>query len=176
MNAWLFYDGWCPLCRFSVARLKSLDWLHRVRYLDFRAETDLARELPTTTERLAEEMHLWLPRTRKLYHGFGAFRWMAWRLPLLWPIAPFLYIPGVPWLGQTIYLWVARNRYSLVPCRDGVCTIQRPGKSPREGTMHAGSGTGHGTDGGTGAAGADAGTVSDDPSVGSATGGRRQPG
>ncbi|HEX3315799.1 MAG TPA: DUF393 domain-containing protein [Gemmataceae bacterium] len=144
-NAWLFYDGWCPLCRFSVARLTSLDWFRRVRFLDFRAETALARELPTTTARLAEEMHLWLPASRTLYHGFGAFRWMAWRLPLLWPIAPLLYIPGVPWLGQKVYLWIARNRYNLVPCRDGACGIQRTGQSSPEGIPHAGDGNGNQT-------------------------------
>jgi hypothetical protein len=26
-------------------------------------------------------------------------------------------------LGQRLYLWVARHRFHLVPCHDGVCTI-----------------------------------------------------
>ena len=34
-----------------------------------------------------------------------------------------LYIPGVPGLGQRLYLWVARNRFRLVPCHGGVCTL-----------------------------------------------------
>ena len=63
-------------------------------------------------------MHLLTPDGKRLYHGFGAFRWMAWRLPLCWPIAPLLYVPGVPWLGQRIYLWIARNRFHLVPCHE----------------------------------------------------------
>jgi hypothetical protein len=50
---------------------------------------------------------------------------MAWRLPLLWILAPFLYVPGVPTLGQAAYLWVARNRFRLVPCHGGVCTLKR---------------------------------------------------
>ena len=53
-----------------------------------------------------EEMHLITPGAGRIYHGFGAFRWMAWRLPLLWPLAPFLYVPGVPTLGQKVYLWI----------------------------------------------------------------------
>jgi predicted DCC family thiol-disulfide oxidoreductase YuxK len=48
---------------------------------------------------------------------------MAWRLPLLWAVAPLLYLPGVPWLGQKVYLWVARNRFNLVPCHDGGCAV-----------------------------------------------------
>jgi hypothetical protein len=29
----------------------------------------------------------------------------------------------MPGLGQRVYLWVARNRFHLVPCHDGVCSI-----------------------------------------------------
>jgi predicted DCC family thiol-disulfide oxidoreductase YuxK len=123
-KAVVLYDGQCPLCLKSVGHLKRLDWRQRLVYQNCR-ETD---QLPSTPEplnpaRLLEEMHLVTPDRRRVYHGFGAFRWMAWRLPLLWPLAPFLYVPGVPWIGQKIYLWIARHRYHLVPCHDGVCTL-----------------------------------------------------
>jgi hypothetical protein len=66
-------------------------------------------------------MHVVTPDHRHVYHGFAALRWLAWRLPLLWPVLPLLYLPGVPALGQRLYLWVARNRFRLVPCHGGVC-------------------------------------------------------
>jgi hypothetical protein len=56
-----------------------------------------------------------------VYVGFEAFRWMAWRLPLLMLIAPWLYLPGVPAMGAKIYRWIARNRFRLVPCNSGKC-------------------------------------------------------
>ncbi len=122
--AQLLYDGQCPFCLKSVAVLKRLDWLGRLRYLDTRNPANLpAREPPLDSDRLLEEMHLLTPDGKRVYHGFTAFRWLAWRLPLLWPIAPFLYIPGIPTLGQKAYLWVARNRYSLVPCQGGMCML-----------------------------------------------------
>jgi predicted DCC family thiol-disulfide oxidoreductase YuxK len=125
-EARVLYDGRCPLCKKSVAILKRLDWLHRLRFIDARDVANLpAYEPPLNPDRLLEEMHLLTPDGRNVYHGFGAFRWLAWRLPLLWPVAPFLYIPGVPVLGQKVYLWVARNRFSLVPCHGGVCTLPR---------------------------------------------------
>jgi hypothetical protein len=74
-----------------------------------------------------EEMHVLPPDRSQIYAGFKAFRWMAWRLPPLWLFAPFLYVPGIPALGQWAYLWIARHRYQIVPCRDGVCQIPRPG-------------------------------------------------
>ena len=53
---------------------------------------------------------------------------MAWRLPATALIAPFLYIPGVPWLGNKAYLWIAKNRFKLIPCKDGNCAVT-PAKS-----------------------------------------------
>lgn len=123
----LLYDGLCPLCRKSVAILRRLDWFRRIDYQDARHVDRLPRtEPPLDPQRLLEEMHLVAGAGRAVYHGFGAFRWLAWRLPLLWLAAPLLYVPGVPWLGQRVYLWVARHRFKLVPCRDGICHLPPP--------------------------------------------------
>jgi predicted DCC family thiol-disulfide oxidoreductase YuxK len=127
-QAQVLYDGQCPLCLKSVATLRRLDWLGRLRYVNVRDEANVPKREPSLDpNRLLEEMHLIPPDGQKVYHGFGAFRWMAWRLPLLWPVAPFLYLPGMARLGQWVYLWIARNRFRLVPCHGGVCALP-PGK------------------------------------------------
>lgn len=132
MQALLLYDGQCPLCRRSVAILTKLDWLRRLDCRDARDEANIPPfEPPLNPVRLLEEMHLVTPDGRRVYHGFGAFRWMAWRLPLLWLMAPLLYLPGVPRLGQRVYLLVARNRFQLVPCDTGVCEL------PTRGAAHS---------------------------------------
>lgn len=123
-HAVVLYDGECPLCLASMGIVKRLDWLRVLRFQNCR-ETD---QLPPTPEpldpqRLIEEMHVVTPRRDAVYRGFAAFRWMAWRLPLLTVFAPLLYLPGVPALGRRVYLWVARNRFRLVPCHNGVCTV-----------------------------------------------------
>jgi hypothetical protein len=79
---------------------------------------------PLDPARLLQEMHLIVPGGGQVHHGFHAFRWMAWRLPVLWLLLPLLYLPGAPALGQRLYLWVARNRFRLVPCHGGVCTLR----------------------------------------------------
>jgi predicted DCC family thiol-disulfide oxidoreductase YuxK len=117
------------MCRKSVAILKRLDWLKRLSYQDARN----LEHLPESTvaldpDRLLEEMHVVTPNRRKAHAGFRAFRWIAGRLPLLWMLWPFLFIPGVPWLGQKLYRWIARHRYHLVPCRDGACALPAPKK------------------------------------------------
>jgi predicted DCC family thiol-disulfide oxidoreductase YuxK len=125
-KAVVLYDGGCPLCQRGVRLLKRLDWLHRFHGQDCRDTANLPRcDEPLNPVRLLEEMHLVTPDRKRAYSGFRAFRWMAWRMPLTWGIAPLLYLPGVPWLGRKAYLWVARNRYDLVPCRDGACEVPR---------------------------------------------------
>ncbi len=123
-KALILYDGACPLCRKSVRLLRGLDWLHALAFADVR-DPDQVPQLPSPIprKRLLEEMYLLTPSRDRIHHGFAAFRWIAWRLPLLWAVAPLLYLPGMPKLGQRLYLWVARNRFRLVPCHDGACTL-----------------------------------------------------
>ena len=123
-KAVVLFDGDCAFCQRSVRILKSLDWFRRLAMHNAREESNwpTAAE-PLSMPKMLEEMHLVTPDRRHTYAGFRAFRWMAWRLPLTWPLAPFLYLPGVPWLGDRVYRWIAKNRYSLVPCHDGVCQI-----------------------------------------------------
>jgi len=135
-RAILLYDGDCALCRRGVAQLRRLDWFGVLRYENAREREKMpVTEPPLNPDRLLEEMHLVPAHGGRIYHGFGAFRWLAWRLPALWPIAPFLYLPGIPTLGQRLYLWVARNRFRLVPCHGGICTLpgtgQRDASTPR---------------------------------------------
>ncbi|MGL6094369.1 MAG: thiol-disulfide oxidoreductase DCC family protein [Fimbriiglobus sp.] len=123
-RAVVLYDGQCPLCQRSVAILKKLDWLGRLAFQNGRDTEHLPPSaVPLVPQRLIEEMHLVTPDRQRVVAGFGAFRWMAWRLPLTLPLAPLAYLPGVPWFGNRIYRWVAKNRLNLVPCHDGGCRV-----------------------------------------------------
>jgi len=124
-TAILLYDGDCAMCRASVRLLQRLDWLGVLSYQSIRDSTPLPETaVPLIKERLLEEMHLVTPDRTGVFHGFRAFRWIAWRIPLFVAIAPLLYIPGVPAIGQRLYLWIAKNRFKLVPCRHGACSIR----------------------------------------------------
>src|SRR5579871_6918391 len=111
-HALMLYDGHCALCRKSVALLRGLDWFNVLGYVDVRDADELGRlHVQVPTGRLLEEMHLIPPDGGTIRHGFGAFRWLAWRLPLLWFLLPVLYLPGAGTVGQRTYLWVARHRF-----------------------------------------------------------------
>ena len=74
-----------PLCQQSVRWLKRLDWFARLEFADARHPEEIiaGREPPLEPGRLLEEMHLLTPDGGRVYHGFAAFRWIAWRLPPL---------------------------------------------------------------------------------------------
>jgi predicted DCC family thiol-disulfide oxidoreductase YuxK len=120
----VLYDGDCPLCRKTTAVLRRFDWLHRLLFHNCR---DAAGIPPNTADlnpdRMIAEMHVLTPDRKTALSGFRAARWIAGRVPVLWPLYPLLFLPGMARLGQRAYLWVARNRFQLVPCKDGVCTI-----------------------------------------------------
>jgi len=123
-RATVIFDGLCPLCQRSVRILRKLDWLGKLRYHDAHDIEHLPEcDEPLNPQRLLEEMHVVPAHGRYAYAGFRAFRFMAWRLPTMWLLAPLMYLPGVPWLGHRIYLWVAKNRLNLVPCHDGQCKV-----------------------------------------------------
>jgi predicted DCC family thiol-disulfide oxidoreductase YuxK len=108
----LIYDGACGLCRSTVAVLQRLDVAGRVEFLD--ALSDWPRIHGAFPSLLQEEclatMHV-VTADGGIEKGFDAYRALSWSLPLLWPVAPLLYVPGVPVLGRRIYASVAAQRH-----------------------------------------------------------------
>src|SRR5436190_531910 len=99
----VIYDGDCAFCRKSIAILRRLDWLHRLVFINARAPDEpLLHQPPVAGAPLLDQMHALTPAGR-LYGGYGAIRYISWLLPLLWPIAPVLYLPGVAQLGDRAY-------------------------------------------------------------------------
>ena len=122
--ALVLFDGECPLCRKTAGLLRRFDWLHLLRFHDCRDTAGIpANTAHLDPAHMIAEMHVLSPDRTQAHSGFRAVRWIAGRVPLMWPLYPLLFIPGIPRLGQKIYLWIARNRFHLLPCHDGICTI-----------------------------------------------------
>jgi predicted DCC family thiol-disulfide oxidoreductase YuxK len=123
-KARVLYDGHCAFCTKSVELLKKLDWLGKLEYVDVRDDSlPLLKEPMIAAAPLLEQMHVLPCNGEELYGGYDAIRFLAWRLPATWLAAPLLYLPGMTWLGQKLYLWIARNRFKIVPCEHGVCDL-----------------------------------------------------
>ena len=50
------------------------------------------------------------------YIGYYGYQVLALALPAFWPLSPLLFLPGVSWVGERVYGYIARNRLALVHC------------------------------------------------------------
>jgi predicted DCC family thiol-disulfide oxidoreductase YuxK len=120
----VLYDDACPMCTFQMKVLSWLDWFNVLALIplsDPRAK-ELAPRL--TREDLLEAIHCVTPEGA-IHRGARAIRFVGMRLPLLVPIALFLWIPGVIRIAEIVYQWVSRHRHLLsrvFGCKDA-CSI-----------------------------------------------------
>jgi hypothetical protein len=92
------------------------DVLLRVRWVAWQSLEAPPGEL--TVEDLQREAYI--QRDGRFEGGFYAFRRLTLLLPLLWPLAPLAWLPGMDRLGVPAYAWVARNRHRLP---GSVCSV-----------------------------------------------------
>jgi predicted DCC family thiol-disulfide oxidoreductase YuxK len=121
----ILYDSECPMCVFQMKTLSWLDWfgvLALVPLSDPHAQ-EIAPQL--TREDLLEAIHCVTPQGR-IYRGARAIRFVGMRLPMLIPVALFLWIPGVIQVAEMVYQWVSRNRHLLsrvFGCKDACALL-----------------------------------------------------
>jgi predicted DCC family thiol-disulfide oxidoreductase YuxK len=108
----ILFDDECPLCTFQMKVLTWLDWFNVLSLVPVSQArlADLAPGL--TRDELLEAIHCVAPNGR-IHRGARCLRFVGLRLPLLIPMALFLWIPGVIWVAEQVYQWVSRNRHLL---------------------------------------------------------------
>jgi predicted DCC family thiol-disulfide oxidoreductase YuxK len=107
----VIYDGRCGLCRPTIAILRRLDLLGRVRTLDLWTQWDVAQRLVPSLARAAALRDMHAIRDGRVTRGFDAYREIARSLPLGWLLLPFLYLPPVARLGRQWYRSAADGRH-----------------------------------------------------------------
>ena len=119
----LVYDGQCGFCLASVRRLLTVDLFGFIQPVDYQTQEDV-RQVHPSLDAATCHSQIHLIESGTLSGGFFAFRRLSLRLPLLWPLAPWLYLPGMSWVGVRAYRWVAKNRYlfhTSKVCADNAC-------------------------------------------------------
>ncbi|MEZ4669097.1 MAG: DUF393 domain-containing protein [Anaerolineae bacterium] len=123
------YDGYCVICNQTKRTVQALDWLHRVEFLNIHDWNTVNARYPALDyEAAMGQMHLVTP-DGQLIGGFPAVRRMMRELPLGYPIWLVLHLPGMNWLGNRVYRFIARHRYRInrffgMPvCEDGTCKV-----------------------------------------------------
>ena len=108
----VLYDDECPMCTFQMKVLTWLDWFHTSQLIPL-SNAEAQRIAPQLRrEELLEAIHC-ISHTGRIYRGARAIRFLGLRMPFLIPLALFLWIPGIIWIAEKIYMWISRNRHLL---------------------------------------------------------------
>jgi predicted DCC family thiol-disulfide oxidoreductase YuxK len=98
----VYFDEGCGPCTRLALMLDKLNWFGRVRYQP-------ACDHPTA--RGAQYGDILSTRADgRAYVGYDTYPQICWRTPLLWLVAPFLYLPPISWVGRRIYRRIADSR------------------------------------------------------------------
>jgi predicted DCC family thiol-disulfide oxidoreductase YuxK len=111
----MIYDGQCGFCVRSMAWFLAFDGMRQIRIRNFRTNPS-----PLVSDAQMEKaLYLVLPDGRTL-PGFDAYRYVVLRVPGLWWLVPFCYVPVLSRLiGRPLYSWIAANRNQLGSLRMG---------------------------------------------------------
>jgi predicted DCC family thiol-disulfide oxidoreductase YuxK len=125
----VIYDGYCVLCQQSRKIVQTLDWLKRVEFLDLHNWDEVSNRYPALDYETAMGQMQVVEPNGTMHSGFDGVRRLLRELPLTFPIWLLLQIPGMKWVGDRVYRFIARNRYRInkafgAPvCENGVCKL-----------------------------------------------------
>lgn len=91
----VFYDEDCSFCRRTIAAIRTVDLLGAINYVRAARDSELYVAIfpDGNPAALLEDMHS-ICGSRQ-FKGIETYRRMALRIPPLWPLLPFLYMPVV---------------------------------------------------------------------------------
>jgi predicted DCC family thiol-disulfide oxidoreductase YuxK len=108
----VLYDDQCPLCTFQMRLLSWMDWSNRLALVPLSSDTARNAAPSISQDELRSAIHCVTPEG-KIHRGARAIRFASLRLPLLVPVALFLWIPGVIQIAEVVYRVISENRYLL---------------------------------------------------------------
>ena len=119
----VLYDGRCRFCRSQIAILRRCDLAGSLRFTSLH-DPSVAVDFPELTyDELLQQMYV-INRGGCARGGAEAVRYLSRTLPLLWPAAVLLHVPGSLPLWKSLYAFVARHRLKIAgSCEDGTCRI-----------------------------------------------------
>jgi len=130
----VLFDDECPLCTFQMRLLTWLDWFDRIAPLPISDPRAQAVAPQLTRDELLEAIHC-VTAEGKIHRGARCVRFLGMHLPLLVPVALFLWIPGVIQVAEVIYQWISRHRLflsRLFGCKEA-CAILPERKRKQDG-------------------------------------------
>jgi predicted DCC family thiol-disulfide oxidoreductase YuxK len=126
----VLFDGKCAFCQKQIQRLLRMARKGALEPVDFQTPGALDAYPAVTYDACMEAMHLVTP-DGKIYRGFEAAVHAVATRPVIGKLAYIYYLPGLRWLCDRFYAWLAARRYRLAAaqCTNGTCALHAPGSS-----------------------------------------------
>lgn len=127
----VLFDGACTLCRASVDRIRRSDRHGRIELLDLH-DLSVPSRFPQVDSEEAMRLMQAVDPAGRVYSGVDALARIGLALPGWSLLAWILLVPGIHFLAQNLYAWVARNRYrwNREICEDQTCAVHAGRPSP----------------------------------------------
>lgn len=110
LEVWI--DGDCSLCQMSMEWCELRDPTGRVRFVDFRSQSE--NVLPLTLE--AHQKSMWVRgHDGALYEGFAAWRRILAQISGWRWLAKLTSLPPFTLIGPPLYILIAAHRHRLRP-------------------------------------------------------------
>lgn len=124
IRALVIYDDECMFCRSQIKLLQFLD-MQKILVFESLHNPKILIDFPDLSyEELLTKMYVITPDQLR-FGGADAIKYLSRKLILLWPLAILLHIPYSMWLWDSIYSFIARNRYYIAGRCKGSCKIKK---------------------------------------------------
>src|SRR5215469_13157474 len=105
MPVTVLFDDRCGKCRRFIALSSALDVAGRLVPIGLSDPRRARGFGHFDLDELNLEMHV-IDSCNRVFRGFYAIRRIALAVPLMWPLAGLLFLPGVSAAGIPIYAWI----------------------------------------------------------------------
>jgi predicted DCC family thiol-disulfide oxidoreductase YuxK len=113
----VYFNGNCGFCRRWIGRAQRI----ALPYVQWRDFNEHRAEVAHLNPQFQEAAYLILDQ-RVALPGFRAFRKLLLAVPLLWPLIPFVYLPGALAVGDALYRSISIRYGPVAP--NPFCTRQ----------------------------------------------------
>ena len=130
----ILYDGDCGFCQAARRLLESIDHTQVCAFLPLQ-DPDVPTRYPAlTSDAIRTTMHM-VNDAGQVFTGAAGYREIGWRISKrsvlglsLGVFSVVSFVPGVLWLAEQVYAWIAKRRYqwaTLITTCDDASTCER---------------------------------------------------
>ena len=103
------YDNTCQFCTSAKLDMEKIDKKKKLKWVGI--DNFNYKKYNLKKGDLLKEMHL--ISNGKAYKGYYAWKQIAKRIPLLFPLYIISLIPGIDFIGDKVYRIISKHRYNL---------------------------------------------------------------